>query len=276
MNDMSAYWEACAPYWSYMENNHLDLDSIRQILEMIYDPVLIVGAGQGLLIEELQKNGLKVDGVDSSPKMVKFAKERRGLELVHADGADLPFEDKSYRTTIIATGVIDFMYDEGLMLPIITEAFRVTEDLGSVLIAFYRYHPKVIELMRFIQVLDEEEGIWYHKKCFEMFRLHPFKFVTTVKKEANVGFFKAFLTLMWLHLMMPKKEKTSANNWKRMWKRACQDLRSPEYLDLMIPETRPYRNKDQIQSLFKRLGLLDFELLFCYNCYIVKITKKIA
>ncbi len=60
----SIFWETWAPYLSYVENNHLDLDCIKQLRDAISDPVLVVGAGQGLLVEELQKVGIQLTQVN--------------------------------------------------------------------------------------------------------------------------------------------------------------------------------------------------------------------
>jgi len=60
----------------------------------------------------LRKKGLHVDGVDSSSEMVRLAEQLRGIKLVHTDGSSLPFADENYATTIIPTGVVDFLDDE--------------------------------------------------------------------------------------------------------------------------------------------------------------------
>jgi hypothetical protein len=48
--DPRRFWEMWAPYLSYIEDNHLDLANIEKLGGVISDPVLIVGAGQGLLL----------------------------------------------------------------------------------------------------------------------------------------------------------------------------------------------------------------------------------
>ena len=81
MFDTKRYWEKWAPYWSYCEDNMLNLESINRLATAVQSPVLIIGAGQGLLVEELQKKGFKVDGVDLDPSMIEYAKKRRGMFL---------------------------------------------------------------------------------------------------------------------------------------------------------------------------------------------------
>ena len=56
----------------------------------VLSPVLVVGAGQELLVAELQAKGFKCDGVDLSSEMIKHARSRRGLDLIQADASALP------------------------------------------------------------------------------------------------------------------------------------------------------------------------------------------
>ena len=86
MSDKLKYWELWSPYWSYIEDNYLDLDSIDRLASVIKDPALVIGAGQGILVEELRKRGLTVDGIDAEPEMVAYAKKRRNLDIILANG----------------------------------------------------------------------------------------------------------------------------------------------------------------------------------------------
>src|SRR5438270_8700987 len=112
MSHASDYWDALAPHHASLENNFFDLPSLRRIIHEIQQPVLVVGAGQGLIVEELIKNGFHTDGVDLSPEMIRYAKRRRGLTIIEADAKALPFGAGTYQTIIYATGVVDFMGDE--------------------------------------------------------------------------------------------------------------------------------------------------------------------
>src|SRR5688572_15098307 len=132
------FWEALAQYHSRIENSYLNLPAIRHIVRRIESPVLVVGAGQGLIVAELQKRGLQCDGVDLSPEMIRYAKVRRGLDLVEADARTMPFEKGAYKTILYATGVVDFMSDEEAILEIMNEGKRIADSSGSILVAFYR------------------------------------------------------------------------------------------------------------------------------------------
>ena len=62
--------------------------------------------------------------------MIRYAKIRRGLDLVQADASAMPFGKGSYRTIIYATGVVDFMSDEEEIRLILNEAkqSRITRE----------------------------------------------------------------------------------------------------------------------------------------------------
>ena len=53
--NVSNYWDTLAPHHWRVENNYLDVSSLGRILGDIREPVLIVGAGQGLIVEYLRR-----------------------------------------------------------------------------------------------------------------------------------------------------------------------------------------------------------------------------
>ena len=84
MASSSEFWDALAPYHSSLEDDYFDLSSLRLILHHIHQPALVVGAGQGLIVEGLRRNGFQTDGVDFSPEMIPRASRRdvKGAEFV--------------------------------------------------------------------------------------------------------------------------------------------------------------------------------------------------
>src|SRR5256885_10658938 len=100
MSPASDYWDALAPHHASIENNYFDLPSLRRIIHHIHQPVLVVGAGQGLIVEALLKNGFQTEGVDLSSEMIRYAKARRGLAIIEADAKALPFRAGTYETII--------------------------------------------------------------------------------------------------------------------------------------------------------------------------------
>lgn len=270
MTEWTNYWTTWAPYWSYEEDFFLDLEAIDKLAIAIRDPVLIIGAGQGLLVERLRKKGFKVDGVDLDPSMIMYAKKRRGLNLIQANAKNMPFADKSYKTSIITTGVVDFLDDEEQIKLIINEALRVTDDSGKVFVAFYKYHPKVEKLLRTIDLITDK-SLYRFKRMYELMFLsfeHPIGYIKAIKRDANLGFFRAFLTLI---KPLPKKEKRVSKNMYKIWKKAKRELNNPELLIDCVPEFLPYRNEEHIRNLFKNLNIPIHNMFIYDNCTVVQL-----
>jgi ubiquinone/menaquinone biosynthesis C-methylase UbiE len=270
MTDVGNFWEQWSPYLSYFEDSFLDIESIRQLKAFVTDPVLVIGGGQGLLVGELKKNGFQADGVDSEPRMIEFAEKRRGIKLIQADGANLPFADNHYNTCIVATGVIDFLDDKNQIKAVAMEALRVTDDAGKVLVAFYRVHPKVEALMRYIGTMTEANR-WLYRRMINMLKLKPWDFFMAVKNDPTVSTLGALVTLIRTQMFLPRKEKKTAENWKKAWEKACQDLDDPEALIRGAPESLPYRDKEQIHELFKDLTIPVQQTHVLESCIVVRI-----
>ena len=104
----SEFWDALAPHHATIENHYLDVSATRRIMDDLRAPVLVVGAGQGLIVAEIRNAGLECGGIDLSSEMTRYAKLRRGIDIIHADARAMPIPDQAYETVIFATGVIDF------------------------------------------------------------------------------------------------------------------------------------------------------------------------
>jgi hypothetical protein len=266
MSDKLRFWESWSPYWSYIEDNYLDLDSIDRLASMINDPALVIGAGQGILVEALRNKGLTVDGIDAEPEMVAYAARRRNLDIILANGRKMPVDDNTYQTSVIATGVIDFLDDEEQIRSILNEAVRVTEDNGKVFIAFYRLQTQAEELMRYVGLLTDDSR-WHIRGMFELFRLKPIDLVKAVAKEANVSFVSAFFKLLKLRMRMPRKENEAIKRWTEMWER----IDNPRQLIASVPDSLPCRNEESIRTLFNNLDIPIKEMFQSTSCLTVQI-----
>lgn len=269
MTQVGRFWETWAPYLSYIEDNHLDLANIEKLGGIISDPVLIVGAGQGLLVEQLQKSGHKVDGVDQSPQMVKYAEMRRGLKLIEADGRNLPFAPNMYNTAIIATGVVDFLHNDDEIGLIVNEARRVTQDSGKVLVAFHRAHPAAERFARRVGLFTDR-GTLNQRKMYQLTRLSPWQAFMTFRRDSRMGIFRALREFLILQMFLPRKEKKSAKSLAQMWKVAD----NPQALIDSAIESLPYRTEDDIRALFARLQLSVDRFFAFGNCSVVQIEPR--
>jgi SAM-dependent methyltransferase len=268
----SRFWNVWAPYWSHIEDNYLDLESLDRLSSIIQSPVLVVGAGQGLLVEHLGKKGLAVHGVDLDPLMIEYARKRRGLRMILADGTRLPLAGESSRTTIVATGVVDLMDDEHLIRSIITDAVRVTRADGAVLVAFYRLNPGAERLFRSAGLITDEDRL-LQKIVYEMATMSVPELIATVSRLSGVGSLRALLMLARFPLTLPARERRMARSLTRMLKKATRDLGSPDpLLDSAIEEV-PFRSKESIEKLFSRLDLPLHEMHMFDTCHVVRTGR---
>jgi 2-polyprenyl-3-methyl-5-hydroxy-6-metoxy-1,4-benzoquinol methylase len=142
MTDAAGFWDALCPCMDFLENVlGINRDNLGPIIPLIESPALVVGAGQGLLVEALRRKGFRTEGIDLSPQMVACAARRRGIKLILANADQMPFENGRFKTTIIATGVIDFLNDFSRIQAIIGEVHRVTGGTRKTLCSLHRGHP---------------------------------------------------------------------------------------------------------------------------------------
>jgi ubiquinone/menaquinone biosynthesis C-methylase UbiE len=254
-----------APHHSKIENHYLDLRSLRRIVHDIHPPALVVGAGEGLILEALRKNGCRADGVDLSSEMIRYARTRRGLALVKADASAMPFGDSTYETIIYATGVVDFIEDEEQIRVILKEARRIVHQAGNIFVAFYRFSAVLEDFLARLGLL--RNNLFRFRETLEIYRLNPFQTIAWVAKRAEAGYFRAAILALrsWALSTMP--EKTAAFNMQRIF-------RNKDHADSLInaaPERQPYRNEREVRNLFKRLAIPIKKLEATSSCHIVQI-----
>jgi hypothetical protein len=270
MTEASGYWSAWAPYWSLIEDNYLDLESLDRLSAVIRGPALVVGAGQGLLVEKLRRDGLAAHGIDLDPVMIEYAHRRRGLRLVRADGTRLPVADSTCGTTIVATGVVDLMDDEELIRAIAREALRVTRDSGSVLVAFYRLDPKAERLFRSVDLITDRDR-FHQRLVYEMAAMSVPRLVATVSRHAGMSRTAAFLALARFPLALPFREWRMGRSLTRILKKARRDLGSIDPLIESAMDLVPFRNEERIRGLFSRLDLPLRELHVFGTCHVARL-----
>jgi SAM-dependent methyltransferase len=265
MTRASEFWDALAPRHAAIENNYLGLASLRRIMPEIHQPVLVVGAGQGLIVAELQKKGFQCDGVDLSSEMIRYARIRRGLALIQADARAMPFGEGSYRSIIYATGVVDFMSDEEEIRLIMNEARRIVAFSGSIFVAFYRMSAATEEFLVRLGLL--RNNVLSHRETLEIYRLRPLQALAWVAKKAKVGYTRAAVLSLRSGALSTLQEKRMAFNMQRIFS-------NKDYATSLInaaPETQPYRNEAEIENLFKRLAIPIKKFDVFSSCHLVQI-----
>ena len=261
----SKFWDALAAHHAAIEDNYLDLASLRCIVDDIRSPVLVVGAGQGLLVAELQAKGFQCEGVDFSAEMVWYAKSRRGLDLILADAAALPLGDATDETVIYATGVIDFNGHEEAIRQMLTEGRRVLKPGGKIFVAFYRMSPAMEYFLQRLGLLNHH--VFQHRQCIETYLMTPAQMIRWVGTRARIGWLRAFVLMLRMAVSGTLREKATALKMKRI----IRGMENPRAFIEAAPETQPYRNEAEIRKLFERLSLPIHELRTLATCWVAQI-----
>lgn len=265
MTRSSDFWDALAPHHSSTENNYLNPSSLRRIVHDIHEPVLVVGAGQGLIVAELRKNGFRSDGVDLSSEMIRYAKARRGHTFVQADARAMPFREGTYETIIYATGVVDFIGDEVQIRVILNEARRVINRSGNIFVAFYRFSAASEDFLTRLRLL--RNNVLSLREALEIYRLNPIQAIAWAAKKTEAGYFRAGILSLRSWALSTMREKTTAFTMQRIFRKVDQ---ANALIDA-APERQPYRNEPEIRNLFKRLAIPMKKLEATRSCYIVQI-----
>ena len=113
-----------------------------------------IGCGTGIFLHLLWEMGFDVTGVDSSPVMLKAARERFGnrAALHLGNGELLPFEDNEFDFAVVWS-VLEFAADP---LALLREAVRVAEE--GVLVGFLNRHSLYYRSHGPNRGRDDEEG----------------------------------------------------------------------------------------------------------------------
>ncbi|MAM69745.1 MAG: hypothetical protein CMP91_01195 [Gammaproteobacteria bacterium] len=250
MTNFDAYWNAWAPYWHHVEDFFFEEDSLNAITDQLQPPVLVLGAGLGLIVEALRKNGIECDGLDLSQPMLEQAKQRRNLDLILGDAADMPFADNSYQSCISASGVIDFMGDEALIARIINEMKRVTIDANKIFIAFGHFSPAMEQACREMDVIKDMQ--LHIRHSLRLSAAMAAMSLEELAQQPSVG--------------TEKEQKFGMGYYK-----IFNEVEDPQQLIDVAPETQYYRTEEEVKALFKRLGLPIREFTVAETSYIVRI-----
>jgi SAM-dependent methyltransferase len=124
-----------ASIWVAFENMGMTGRHLDNFLAFLRSPILIIGAGHGLLAEHLKAKGHSVIAVDYSAEMARWAWLRRGVVSVVARAEALPMPSGFFGTVVVATGVLDSS-DPSASLLCLKECRRVLNSEGVVLLGF--------------------------------------------------------------------------------------------------------------------------------------------
>jgi len=159
-------------YKSQKKHFAVNINKMRSTLDISkFNSIIDVGCGTGALCSVLNKEGLKVTGVDPAKKMLAIGAkkpENKDIEFAQAcTCTKLPYEDKCYNLSIASYVAHGLKLEERLLL--YKEMSRLTKDY----IIIYDYNEN---RGFFTDVIEYLEGGDY------------FNFIKSVKTELNVHF----------------------------------------------------------------------------------------
>jgi SAM-dependent methyltransferase len=265
LHQHSKFWDVLAAHHAALENNYLELGSLRRIIVDVRSPVLVVGAGQGLLVAELQSKGLQCDGVDFSSEMIRHAKSRRGLDLIQAEASALPLGNATYETIIYATGVIDFNIDENAIRSMLNEGRRVVKPGGKILVAFYRLSPALEDFLARVGLLNS--SVVLHRQSLETYLLTGPQMLRWVMQSAGTGWLGAAGLMFRLAAFGTIREKATTLKMQKI----VRKMENPQAFIQAASETQPYRNEAEIRRLFDRLCIPIQRLRTLEPCWIAQV-----
>jgi len=259
-------WSAWAPYWEHLEDRHFGRRALDRVLPRMSSPVLVIGAGIGLLVERLQQAGHTAFGVDRNRAMVSAAKRRRGLGLAAADAERLPFRDESFRTVILSSGVADYAEDAeaGRYL---RESLRVLAPGGQLVAGFHRFEPPLERAYLRLGVIRNDR---YHpRRIFELedaFREELLRPIILAMGWTGRGFAASFAAWLRLGLFRPRALEADRRRSDAAFAQAAKDGLKRGTLIEAFPESVPYRDGNAVRSLVTTHGCPDPEIVATPDC----------
>ncbi len=275
MSDIKDWWINWAPYWEILEDRHLSKMVTEKFVGYVKSPVLVIGAGQGIIVNYLKELGHVVDGVDLEPEMIRIAKERRNLDIIHADARKMPFNDGSYKTVIIASGVVDYGTPEDVIKEILDESKRVTAKGGNLFVSFYQIHPVLEKLFKKIGVIDKNSKYRMQRifQIDDMTKVNPLKCVGPIMKWTGKNFFSVMFTWTKLGIHLPKELKEEREKSDMVFEQAAKMNVSKDQLRSVVPDILPYREVSAIKELLSKSDF-DYDDFNRYeDCVIVRYFK---
>jgi ubiquinone/menaquinone biosynthesis C-methylase UbiE len=120
----------------YSEENTPYTDYPKQLAKYLFDSfemkhqskMLEIGCGRGEMLQNFKELGLKVQGIDLSPKAPEFQKDI-DIKVGNVEEENLPYEDNSFDIIYSKSVLEHFYYPERY----IKEAYRVLKPNGLIL-----------------------------------------------------------------------------------------------------------------------------------------------
>ena len=134
-------WDDYAPFYDWENARTMGRQDVRfwqDVARREGGPVLELGCGTGRITMPIARTGVPIVGVDRSPAMLAYAKQRAKRVrvadrpgLVLADIRSLPFGDRSFPAVIAPYGILQSLTREADLSATLAEAARVVKPGGT-------------------------------------------------------------------------------------------------------------------------------------------------
>jgi SAM-dependent methyltransferase len=132
------FWDNQAVVWDAERSSHgLQPHHIEGMATWLADPVLLVGAGRGTVLQALRTKGYAATGVDWSANMVAEAQREGILGLSRGDAGYLPYGNQSVATVILSTGVLLPTHTQERRDSYFGEAWRILVPTGHLILCLW-------------------------------------------------------------------------------------------------------------------------------------------
>jgi SAM-dependent methyltransferase len=132
------YWDNQAVGWNVERASQgLQPHHVETMASWLTEPILLVGAGRGMMLQALRANGFSVTGVDWSANMVAEARRDGIVGMIHGDAGHLPCASRTIGTAIISTGVLLPTHAPMRRDVYVNEAWRVLVPAGHLILCLW-------------------------------------------------------------------------------------------------------------------------------------------
>lgn len=132
------FWDTQAGEWDVgRAGRGLQPGHIEPMAPWLTSPLLLVGAGRGLILQALRAAGYAATGVDWSANMVAEAQREGVAGLTQGDACHLPHDSGSLASVIFATGVFLPTHSEDRIDAYLCEVRRVLIPEGRLILCLW-------------------------------------------------------------------------------------------------------------------------------------------
>ena len=204
---------------AFYDLEHADFDDdiplMRNIAEIVGDPIVELGCGTGRVLLPIAEDGFDVTGVDSSPAMLSRLQERASrleggkVMCIQADlGGPLPLPDDTFGVAILSLNGLMHLETPDAQLTALREAARILDPRGQLVIDLFNPTP---EYLHHLDSGPHLEGVWVDDRGIEVEkwshrRLRPARqhletrvWYETVQADNTVTRVRTAFTLRYVH-----------------------------------------------------------------------------